>query len=105
VTEIEELQKIQREAAERRAQRDQERQAATEANVQQTAGEQAANPCNDTPPSGDVAAEAEQASPGLGNQLGDLWEELEEAARDHPTLALLAAFSMGVIVGQIFSRK
>jgi hypothetical protein len=32
-------------------------------------------------------------------------EELEDAARDHPALALLATFSLGVIVGQLFSRR
>lgn len=109
VNEIEELQKIQREASERRAERDKERLAAREANRRQTAGEQA-EPGAETPsanaaPSGNSSAEAEGPTHALSHQLGNLLEELEEAAKERPALALLAAFSLGVIVGQLFSRK
>ncbi|MCB1730638.1 MAG: hypothetical protein KDI21_09190 [Halieaceae bacterium] len=103
MTELEELQKIQREASEGRARRDRERQAASKAAVQATAEQATAGPAPDSPPAGNDSAEPEQ--PGLGDQLGNLLEELEESARDHPALALLAAFSLGVIVGQLFSRK
>lgn len=103
MSELEELQKIQREASEGRARRDRERQAASKAAVQATTEQAAADPATDAPLAGTDSAQSEQ--PGLGDQLGNLLEELEETARDHPALALLAAFSLGVIVGQLFSRK
>jgi hypothetical protein len=40
-----------------------------------------------------------------GNQLKALATELEAAAAAHPRLALLAAFSLGVVAGQLLSRK
>lgn len=103
MSELEELKKIQREASEGRARRDRERQADSKAAVQTTAEQAAAGSAPDNPPAGTDSPESEQ--PGLGDQLGNLLEELEETARDHPALALLAAFSLGVVVGQLFSRK
>lgn len=40
-----------------------------------------------------------------GTQLEALATELETAAAAHPRLALLAAFSLGVVAGQLLSRK
>ena len=105
VSEIEELQKIQREASARRAERENKRLAARAA----SRGQQA-EPCTETPsagaaPNGNFSAEAEGPTRALTHQLGNLLEELEEAAKERPALALLAAFSLGVIVGQLFSRK
>lgn len=109
MTEIEELQKIQREASERRAERDRERLATKEASLEQPAEEQAEpgteSRSANTPPGESISGAAERLSPGLGDQLGSLLGELEEAARERPAIALLAAFSLGVIVGQLFSRK
>jgi hypothetical protein len=105
VSEIEELQTIQREAAERRAERDRERLAAQETNSGRPAGEQADSHPTGAPSGGVTPAGAEYQSSGLGNQLASVLEELEDAARDHPALALLATFSLGVIVGQLFSRR
>jgi hypothetical protein len=31
--------------------------------------------------------------------------EIEEATREHPALALLAAFTIGIVVGQLSSRR
>jgi hypothetical protein len=111
VNEIEELQQIQREASERRAERDRERLETSEAKLRQTeqelseTGPGTETPSASTPAGGDVAAEAEGPIPAFSHQLGSLLEELEEAARERPAVALLAAFSLGVIVGQLFSRK
>lgn len=38
-------------------------------------------------------------------QLEKYLKEIEEAARERPALVLLATFAVGVVVGQIFSRK
>jgi hypothetical protein len=108
-TDIEELQKLQREASARRAQRHEERSAAREAEAHQTADEAAdsaaENPPAAAPESDQSGVEAELPAPALSQQFETFLEELEEAAKERPTLALLAAFSVGVIVGQLFSRK
>ena len=52
-----------------------------------------------------VQSEGDEAAEGLGDQVADIMSELEEAAAEHPTLALLAAFGIGVFVGQLLSRK
>lgn len=49
--------------------------------------------------------EEEVLDPGLADELDDLVSELEEAAISHPTLALLAAFGIGVVVGHLLNRK
>lgn len=108
-TDIAELQKLQREAAERRAQRNQERSAAREAEAQQTADEAtqsaAESPPVEIPESSQKRVEGELPAPALGEQFEIFLEDLEQAAKERPTLALLTAFSVGVIVGQLFSRK
>jgi hypothetical protein len=108
-TDIEELQKLQQEASERRAQRDKDRSAASQAEAHQAAGEsvepEAESPITADPGSAGGGAEASLVSPGLTEQFETMLEELEEAASERPALALLTAFSLGVIVGQLFSRR
>ncbi len=41
----------------------------------------------------------------ISDQLEMYLKELEEAALERPVLALLASFSLGVIVGQLFTRR
>ena len=53
----------------------------------------------------DATAEQENIIEGLTEQLQSLVQDLEEAAVERPALALLAAFGIGVIVGQLLSRK
>lgn len=52
-------------------------------------------------PSGDHDETVE----GMSGQIETLMSELEEAVAEHPSLALLAAFGIGVVVGQLLSRK
>lgn len=52
-----------------------------------------------------AAAEAEDIIEGLTEQLHDVVQDLEQAAIERPVLALLAAFGIGVIVGQLLARK
>jgi len=47
----------------------------------------------------------EQTIGEFAQQLETFMKEAEAAAIERPALALLAAFSLGIIVGQIFSRK
>ena len=52
-------------------------------------------------------APADQDDPieGLSGQIENIMFELEDAAAEHPALALLAAFGIGVFVGQLLSRR
>lgn len=54
----------------------------------------------------------EEATPESATTLEDLnvdfngiLKDMENAARERPVLALLAAFSLGIVVGQMFSRR
>jgi hypothetical protein len=54
----------------------------------------------------------EEATPESAATLEDLnvdfngiLKNMEDAARERPVLALLAAFSLGIVVGQMFSRR
>jgi hypothetical protein len=55
----------------------------------------------DTPTS--VSSEGENRD--ISDQLEMYLRELEETALERPVLALLATFSLGVIVGHLFTRK
>jgi len=50
-------------------------------------------------------ADQDETVEGLGGQIEDIMFELEDAAAEHPALALLAAFGIGVFVGQLLSRR
>jgi hypothetical protein len=59
-----------------------------------------------------AAALLEEAKPESATALEDLnvdfngiLKDMEDAARERPVLALLAAFSLGIVVGQMFSRR
>ena len=59
-----------------------------------------------------AAAPLEEATPESVATLEDLnvdfngiLKDMEDAARERPVLALLAAFSLGIVVGQMFSRR
>jgi hypothetical protein len=41
----------------------------------------------------------------FADQLASAVKQLEDTAREHPALTLLAAFTTGVAVGNLFSRK
>lgn len=59
-----------------------------------------------------ASAPLEEATPESASTLEDLnvdfngiLKDMEDAARERPVLALLAAFSLGIVVGQMFSRR
>ena len=59
-----------------------------------------------------ATAPLEEATPESAKTLEDLnvdfngiLKDMEDAARERPVLALLAAFSLGIVVGQMFSRR
>lgn len=54
---------------------------------------------------GEQSIETDNAVHDLAVQLEHILKEMEEAATERPALALLTAFAVGVIVGQLFSRR
>jgi len=57
-------------------------------------------PAEETP-----VLEAGTTDSHYADQLALAVKELEETTREHPVLALLAAFTTGVVVGNLFSRR
>lgn len=41
----------------------------------------------------------------LTQHIHELAVDVEEAAKDHPALAILGAFTLGIIVGQLLTRR
>ncbi len=100
--EIEELNTLQQEAMELRKRRE---QTASETVAEDAAPENTPDSVAET---GTEAAQAEDQKysiESLATHVGDVVQELEEAASEHPALALLAAFGIGVVAGQLLSRR
>lgn len=53
----------------------------------------------------DLAAEREAAFDVLSEQMQSLVQDIEEIAAERPGTALLAAFGIGIVVGQLLSRR
>jgi len=51
------------------------------------------------------ALESETDVQHYADHLAGAVKQLEDAAREHPALALLAAFTTGIVVGNLFSRR
>ena len=60
-----------------------------------------------TQASGDEQAPTgtEETINDLAAQIGGFVTEMEAAAKERPAVALLAAFTIGIVVGQLFSRS
>lgn len=54
---------------------------------------------------GDIEAAATSESLDISDHLEMYLKEIEEAALERPMLALLTTFTLGVIVGQLISRR
>ena len=106
---IEELKSLQREATERRAERKKTSSTAKQAENQQSEAEKdrpaPKKPAAQKTASNTQAPESEKNSQDLAGQIETIVKEMEEAASERPMLALLAAFSLGIFVGQLFSRR
>ena len=108
-SDLEELNKLQREAAELRAERKRSRSTAKGAEEKPSESTDDRNTAT-TPPMQDSVDDAQGAASDkviedFADQIESIAKKLEEAAIERPALALLAAFSLGIIVGQIFSRR
>ncbi len=120
-SDIDELKNLQREAREQRAKRkkprptpgkteDQESAAAetrtaAKAPAADSVSEAQAHDVEEDSSTEEQAHETEEAIQDLAGQIETAVTKLEETASERPVLALLAAFSLGIIVGQLFSRR
>jgi ElaB/YqjD/DUF883 family membrane-anchored ribosome-binding protein len=106
---IEQLKHMQQDAVKRRSQRNQRHATDTpESETQEKADEnQQASQAKTAPVSTDEesAMDLEESVQHYADQLAGAVKQLEEAAREHPALALIAAFTTGVVIGNLFSRK
>lgn len=53
----------------------------------------------------ELPPEADKSVRELAVQIESVVKEMEAAARERPALALLAAFTIGIVVGQLFARR
>lgn len=69
--------------------------------------EQAAEQMNEqaTEQADEQTLDAEKKVQEIADQFESVVNQLEEAARERPALAMLAAFTTGVVVGYILTRK
>jgi len=106
---IEELETLQQETSELHAKRERaaSRAASSEAasdKVRVAEGEKSSAPDEDEAIQPSVS-ESEAADRDLAVQIENVVIELEDAARERPALALLTAFMIGIVVGQLFARR
>jgi len=107
-SDIDELKTMQRESAEQGAEGKQPPSTAKSASGQNSRTVEDRNTTE--PPVQDSAAE-EQTSEwdkpvqDLAAQIETAAKEIDEAAREHPAMALLAAVTIGIIVGHILTHR
>ena len=53
----------------------------------------------------DQTVDSKKTDHDLAVQIESVLKNMEEAATERPALALLAAFTLGIIVGQLLSRR
>jgi ElaB/YqjD/DUF883 family membrane-anchored ribosome-binding protein len=108
-SELDELKTLQQEAAERRAQRKRRprstREPVPKAQSGKVADRNATEPTAPDPAIEEQAPEWEKNLEDLAAHLEGAATEMERAVREYPALALLAAFTIGIVVGQLFSRR
>lgn len=108
-SDINELQTLRREAAELRAKRDRPCSTATGPAAAQDSDRvqehEIAEPPTMESADAEEAPETDKTLRHLATQIESVVKEMEEAARERPTLALLAAFTVGIIIGQLVTRK
>ena len=64
-----------------------------------------AGPAADVEPLEEAIAESAKTLEDLNLDFNAILKDVEDAARERPVLTLLAAFSLGIVVGQMLSRK
>lgn len=110
---LEELKALQREAAVLRSQRQQKGSTASRpvgeedgaASVEAVDNQPEAEPATDSESLEEAIAKSAKKLEDLNIDFNTILKDMEDAARERPMLTLVAAFSLGIVVGQLFSRK
>ena len=102
-TELEELISLQKKSQELQGQRETSVRDATSTSREDSGKAPARNP--DIKEESAAPDDQGEVVEGLTGQIENIMSELEEAAVEHPALALLAAFGIGIFVGQLLSRR
>ena len=106
---VEALKRMQSDAAKRRAERKRrpsiqtpaaEHPSGTEVNQNDTEAQAEQDSVGEA-----QVPELEQTAQHYADQVAAAVKQLEDTAREHPALALLAAFTTGVVVGNLLSRR
>lgn len=106
-SDIDELKNLQREAAELREKRKRTRpKGRPEKDVEPEPDEE---PEDAQPLEPDLADDpfddSDDEASGLAGHLETVVQELEVLAKNHPTLALVSAFTIGFFAGKLFTRR
>lgn len=101
--ELEELQALQKKSQKLRENR--EKPAPDVASKPKVGAEKIPAPDADGQDSHDSVSNLKENVTALAGDMESLFYDLEEAATEHPKLALLAAFGIGIFVGQLLSRR
>ena len=112
-TDLDELKKLQREAAVLRSQRQRkgstaarpEGQEDSSASVEAADNQPETEPATDSESLEEAIAESAKKLEDLNIDFNAILKDMEDAARERPMLTLVAAFSLGIVVGHLFSRK
>jgi ElaB/YqjD/DUF883 family membrane-anchored ribosome-binding protein len=107
-SDIDELKTMQREAAELKAEQKKPRpRAKSAAGKKSRSGEDrnAEKPPVHGSADEDQASELDKNVQDIASHLESAVKEIEEAAKERPMLALLAAFTIGIVVGHLLSRR
>jgi ElaB/YqjD/DUF883 family membrane-anchored ribosome-binding protein len=108
-SDVEELKRMQSETAKTRAER--KRNGSTEASGPEEKPEMGKDqnstetPAAQDPVGEDQVLEPEQNAQHFADQLAEAVKQIEDATREHPVLALLAAFTTGIVTGNLLSRR
>lgn len=104
---LDDLLALQRESQQLRQRRqDESEQDSAATGAQQTGAEEAAVAEGAAAASAaELTAQREAAFDVLGEQMQSLVQDIEEIAAERPGTALLAAFGIGIVVGQLLSRR
>ena len=106
---VDELKNLQRDAETLKARRNRRGPTATPPAEQTCGNDERANDAKEHSVEGPAeeapVLEAEGTDPHYADQLAVAMKELEDTTREHPVLALLAAFTTGVVIGNLFSRR
>ncbi len=106
---VDALKRMQSDAAKRRAERKRRPSIQTPAAEHALGAEDDQNDTEKQAEQGPVdeaqVPESETNVQHYADQLAGALKQLEDTAREHPALVLLAAFTTGVVVGNLFSRR